>query len=56
MQYTIPEILQNDLSKDNIMLHFLIDKLDVTYIGMCDWDETICMQEVTLSLYVFTME
>jgi hypothetical protein len=56
MQYTILEILQNDLSKDNIILHFLINKLDVMYIGMCDWGETICMQEVTLSLYVFAME
>ncbi len=25
-------ILHNDLSKDNIMLHFLLDKLDVVYI------------------------
>ncbi len=29
-------ILHNDLSNDNIMLHFLIDKLDVVYIGVCD--------------------
>jgi hypothetical protein len=50
MYYTILEILQNDLSKDNIMLHFLIDKLNVMYIGVCDWGETKCMQKVTPSL------
>ncbi len=45
-------ILHNDLSKDNIMLHFLLNKLDV-YIGVCNWDETGCLQEVTPSLYGF---
>jgi RIO-like serine/threonine protein kinase len=29
-------ILHNDLSKDNIMLIFLLDKLNVVYIGVCD--------------------
>jgi serine/threonine protein kinase len=29
-------ILHNDLSKDNIMLHFPLDKLDVVYISVCD--------------------
>jgi hypothetical protein len=29
-------ILHNDLSKNNIMLHFLLDKLDVVYIGICN--------------------
>ncbi len=31
-------ILHNDLFKDNIMLHFLVDKLDV-YIIVYDWGE-----------------
>jgi hypothetical protein len=30
------EILHNDLSKDNIMLHFSLDKPNVVYIGMCN--------------------
>jgi serine/threonine-protein kinase RIO1 len=30
------EILHNDLSKDNIMLHFSSDKPNVVYIGVCD--------------------
>jgi serine/threonine protein kinase len=29
-------ILHNDLSKDNIMLHFSQYKLDVVYIGVCN--------------------
>ncbi len=33
------EILHNDLSKDNIMLHFLAFKPNVVYIGMCNWGE-----------------
>jgi hypothetical protein len=33
------EILHNNLSKDNIMLHFLLNKLDVVYIGVCNWGE-----------------
>ncbi len=32
-------ILHNDLSKDNIRLHFLLDKPDVVYIGPWDWGE-----------------
>ncbi len=50
------KILHNDLSKDNIMLHFLVDKPDVVYISMCDWGETRCLQEVTPSLYGFAKE
>ncbi len=49
-------ILHNDLSKDNIMLHFLIDKLNVVYISMCDWGEVGHLQEVTPSLYGFVKE
>jgi hypothetical protein len=49
-------ILHNDLSKDNITLHFLLNKLDVVYIGICDWDEVGCLQEVTPSSYGFAKE
>ncbi len=31
------KILHNNFSKDNIMLHFLVDELDVVYISMCDY-------------------
>jgi hypothetical protein len=44
-------ILHNDLSKDNTMLHFPVDKL-----GMCDWGEVGRLQEVTPSLYGFAKE
>ncbi len=46
-------LLHNNLSKDNIMLHFLVSKLDVVYIGMCDWGEARRLQEVKPSLYGF---
>ncbi len=49
-------ILHNDLSKDNIMLYFLADKLNVVYIGVCDWGEAKCLQEVTTSLYGFAKD
>jgi RIO-like serine/threonine protein kinase len=29
-------ILHNDFSNNNIMLHFLINKLDFVYIDVCD--------------------
>jgi len=32
-------IFHNDLWKDNIMLHFLPNKLDIVYIGVYDWGE-----------------
>jgi hypothetical protein len=49
-------ILHNHLSKDNIMMHFLPNKLDVVYIGMCDWGEAGHLQEVIPSLYGFAKE
>jgi hypothetical protein len=49
-------ILHNDLSKDNIMLHFLTYKLNVVYICVCDWGEVGCMQKVNPSFYVFAWE
>jgi hypothetical protein len=38
------EILHYDLSKDNIMLHFPPNKLDVMYIGVCVWGEIRYLQ------------
>jgi hypothetical protein len=49
-------ILHNDLSKDNIMLHFLPNKPKVVCIGICNWGETMRLQEVTPSLYGLTKE
>jgi RIO-like serine/threonine protein kinase len=49
-------ILHNDLSKNNIMLHFPTNKSNVVYIGLCDWGETRRMQKVTLCLYVFAKD
>ncbi len=31
----------HDLSKDNIMLHFLPNKPNVVYTNVCDWGESI---------------
>ncbi len=49
-------ILHNNLSKDNIILHFPLTKLDVVYIGMSNWHEVGRLQEVTPSLYGFAKE
>ncbi len=49
-------ILHNHLSKDNIMLHFLLDKPNSMYIGLYDLGEVECLQEVVPSLYEFTKE
>jgi hypothetical protein len=49
-------ILHNDWSKDNIVLHFLPNKLDVVYIGVCNWGEARHLQEVMPSLYWFAKE
>ncbi len=49
-------ILHNNLSKDNIILHFPLNKLDVVYIDMCDWGEVGHLQELMPSLYGFTKE
>jgi hypothetical protein len=49
-------ILHDDLLKDNIMLHFAINKSNVMYIGMCDWGKVEHMQEVTPFWYAFARE
>jgi len=48
--------IHNPLSKDNIMLHFPPNKLNVMYIGVCNWGEVECLQEVSPLLYGFTKE
>ncbi len=50
------EILHNNLSKDNIMLHFLLNKPNVVCIGICDWGEVERLQEVMPSLHGSTKE
>jgi tRNA A-37 threonylcarbamoyl transferase component Bud32 len=50
------EILHNDLSNDNIMLHFLPDKPNFMYIGVYDLGEAEHLQEVMPSLYGFPKE
>jgi hypothetical protein len=38
------------------MLHFPANKLNVVYIGVCDWGEVECLQNMTPSLYGFAKE
>jgi len=47
--------LHNDISLDNIMLHFPSDESRI-YIGVCDWGMTIYAFEALKSLYVFTSQ
>jgi len=49
-------ILHNDLSKENIMLHFPPNKPDVMYIGVFYLGGTKGLQEVMPSLYGFAKE
>jgi serine/threonine protein kinase len=44
-------ILHNDLSPSNIMLHFLPGKPENMYTGMCDWDMASRIKEKKASLY-----
>lgn len=45
--------LHNDISPDNILLHFPEDESCV-YIGVCDWGMSTYAIEASKSLYVFT--
>ena len=45
--------LHNDLSPDNILLHFPLDESQV-FIGVCDWGMTTKATEPMQSLYTFT--
>jgi hypothetical protein len=49
-------ILHNNLSKDNIMLHFSVNKPNVVYTGVCNWGEDGCLQKVMPPLYGFAKE
>jgi serine/threonine protein kinase len=44
-------ILHNDLSPSNIMLHFPPGKPENVYIGVCDWGMANCVKEKKASLY-----
>lgn len=45
--------LHNDLSPDNILLHFPLNE-SLVYIGVCDWGMTTKANEPMQSLYTFT--
>lgn len=45
--------LHNDLSPDNILLHFPLDESQI-FIGICDWGMTTKLDEPMQSLYTFT--
>jgi len=38
------------------MIHFPVNKPNVVYIGMCNWDEDKRLEEVMPSLYGFAKE
>jgi serine/threonine protein kinase len=44
-------ILHNDLSPSNIMLHFPLGKSENVYIGVCDWGMANHVKEKKASLY-----
>ncbi len=45
--------LHNDISLDNVMLHFSVDDTRV-YIGVCDWGMSTVATQPMKSLYTFT--
>ncbi len=49
-------ILHKQLVQEQHYVASFVDKLDVMYIGVCDWGETGRLQEVTPSLYGFAKE
>ncbi len=49
-------VLHNEVFKDKIMLHFLLNKPNVVYIVVSDWGQVGRLQEVTPSLYGFAKE
>lgn len=46
----------NDLLKNNIMLDFSSNNLDVVYTSVCDWNDFEHLQKVTTFLYGFSKE
>jgi serine/threonine protein kinase len=49
-------ILHNDLSPSNIMLHFPLEKLENVYIGMCDLGMASCVVENKSLFYGYQMK
>ena len=45
------DVLHNDLNPNNVMLHFLGDRLGAIFIGICDWGMAIWIQEEAPSNY-----
>jgi hypothetical protein len=48
--------LHNDISPDNILLHFLPNFLDKVYIGICDWAMAGNFNDLKESLYIYESE
>jgi hypothetical protein len=48
--------MHNDLSQDNIMLHFLLDNFLLVYISVCDWGEVGRLGEDNPSPYGFVVK
>ena len=45
------DVLHNDLSPNNVMLHFPRDRDDTVFIGVCNWGMSTWMNEVASSNY-----
>ena len=48
---SIEDVLHNDLSPNNVLLHFPINNDNVINIGICDWGLATWTHEVAPSLY-----
>jgi serine/threonine protein kinase len=48
---SIEDVLHNDLSPNNVLLHFPINDDNVVNIGICDWGLATWTSEVAPSLY-----
>jgi hypothetical protein len=44
--------LHNNMSLDNVMLHFLPNSKDKMYIGICDWTMARNFNDLKESLYI----
>ena len=52
----VENILHNNLSPSNIMLHFPLEKPENVYIGVCDWCMASRIKEEKSSLYGYQMK
>jgi hypothetical protein len=48
--------LHNDMSSDNVLLHFPPNSLDKVYIGICDWAMAGNFNDLKDSLYIHKSE